>query len=166
MKRTLEILRVVFCVLGIVALAAAYSMGPIFGSLEVFTVGAAVFLPVILGLGAVLYLTSKDTPNRVGAGLIVACIIASSAITFAGFKSGMKTDVLICLIADGFFLLSFAVAFIKYCVCKEDSATGMPEEDPRIKKVLAWKKLQEEGIISAEEFEEKRLEILEIKSKK
>lgn len=80
----------------------------------------------------------------------------------AGIESSVSA--IMGLVAVILYVIYFLVTLIGYLAIGGNGDND-PETDPKIKKLLGWKKLQEEGMITPEEFEEKRLEILNIKQK-
>lgn len=55
-------------------------------------------------------------------------------------------------------IIRFIIFIVK--IVRPETAENNPDVDERIQNVLKWKKLADDGIISKEEFEEKRVKIL------
>lgn len=133
----------------------------------------ASYLIVILGIvGAVLIFAKNDTAKKIGHGLYVAALVLSLgiALNFIGAES-MSTvatdEETVTSIAAVFVMIAAILAAVYYVLqlvililgkgAKEGES---PLTDTRIVRVKEWKQLMDEGIITKEEFEEKRVAIL------
>lgn len=69
------------------------------------------------------------------------------------------------LIAGAFLVLHYAFLIANIILNRNCTVTENPNEDIRIIRVKEWKQLVDDGIISEAEYEEKRMQILGIKTK-
>ena len=113
-------------------------------------------------IGFFLFGSENKIANRIGMGLTTAAMLIQ--LFFALTKLENSTAAIIGLWSVVLYAIYFMVVFVGY-LAMGDKADNDPEKDPRITKILGWKKLLEEGIISEEEFEEKRIAILGLKKK-
>ena len=109
-----------------------------------------------------LFGSENKIANKIGMGLTTAAMLIQ--LFFALTKLDNSTAAIIGLCSVILYAIYFIVVFVGY-LAMGDKADNDPSKDPRISKILGWKKLKEEGIISEEEFEEKRIAILGLKKK-
>lgn len=165
--------------------SAMFALGVILSAVFPVAAEEVLFLPyvqanaIILacsGVGVFLIFSKVDTAKKVGNGLTIAafvtgavCALSTVAAT-SGRLSGGETSAsmsigAICMIVAAVLLfLHYAFLLVNYIINK-NSDKNDPNEDIRIIRVKEWKQLKEEGIITEEEFEEKRVQILGIKTK-
>lgn len=113
-------------------------------------------------VGFFLFGSENKIANKIGMGLTTAAMLIE--LFFALTSLGNSTAAIFGLFSVVLYAIYFIVVFVGY-LAMGDKADNDPEKDPRITKILGWKKLKEEGIISEEEFEEKRVAILGLKKK-
>ena len=113
-------------------------------------------------IGFFLFSSENKIANRIGMGLTTAAMLIQ--LFFALTKLENSTAAIIGSCSVVLYAIYFIVVFVGY-LAMGDKADNDPEKDPRIRKILGWRKLQKEGIISEEEFEEKRIAILGLKKK-
>lgn len=125
---------------------------------------SSVILPIALSgftfVGFFLFNSKNEIAKRVGLGLTTGGMVflASTAITYLE----TSTAAVIGLVSIILFVIYLMLKLIESIIAKDVDALS-PEQDKKIQAVLEWKKLLEEGIISKEEFEKKRIEILKLK---
>ncbi|MDE6676899.1 MAG: SHOCT domain-containing protein [Clostridia bacterium] len=119
-------------------------------------------------VGILLTWAKGDTAKKVGHGLALAAY--AMGLAFSVWMLTYEDDDT----SIGAVLMIVAVAMLAaYYLCKLIGVImnkGLPyvedpSQDSRIIRIKEWKHLMEEGIISEEEYEEKRVKILGIKSK-
>ena len=126
-----------------------------------FSVLGAFWILLAVGLGSAAYLNPKFHKVGIWVTLVTyVTVLAISLVPMTGTNVGIS-----CIVA--------LIGAIVYFVCLLLNAIGClipktcsPDNDPRIQAVLKWKELADQGIISKEEFEEKRCAILGIKKDK
>lgn len=135
----------------------------------------ASYLVVVLGIvGAVMIFAKNDTAKKIGHGLYIAALVLSLgiALRFIGVEDGASTDLTeveetVTSIAAVFVMIAAILAAVYYVlqlvilILSKGAKDGeSPLTDSRIIRVKEWKQLMGEGIITKEEFEEKRVAIL------
>ena len=112
---------------------------------------------VLSFVGFFLFFVENKIAKKIGQGIVTGYM----AILFYGSITYIDKSV-----AAIFGLTSVILYAIYYLVCLigylalGSEGDNNPSNDIRIKKILGWKELQNQGIITAEEFEAKREEIL------
>lgn len=180
-----RILVVVSTVLILCAFAFSYLFDESAGVPGLLTFGTTysvvgVFLIVVatcLGLG--LYLSQKEgTAKTIGICLLLAAnIIVFAACTDlfvveeetgASEKEALisMSQVLGLIGAIVFFLALILWGLRAFANIARPVESNDPEDDPQIKLVLKWRTLLEEGVITEEEYQAKRVSILGLDSKK
>ena len=129
------------------------------------------------GAGIFLMFSKNEVAKKVGNGLTVASFVAAlfcavNAMVLSGEMADAGVDdaeisigAVIVIIAAVFLLLHYAF-LIANAIVSKNSANINPSDDIRIERIREWKKLLDEGIISQEEYEEKRSQILQLNAKK
>ena len=136
------------------------------------------------GVGVFLMFAKNDTARKVGNGLTAVAFITglvcalitlltiseanenvSSSTATPQFETDVSIGAIFVIVAVVFLLLRYAFLLVDYLVNRNSAEAGSPNEDLRIVRVREWKQLMEEGIITEEEFEEKRVELLGLKPK-
>ncbi len=113
---------------------------------------------IILGLGTAAYLSKKC--SNVGLWLTLATHATVLTVCLASFNN--ESTSLSCIIALIGTIIYFVGLIFKGINCLLIKSSS-PDDDPLIQSIIKWKELQERGIITQEEFEEKRCSILNIK---
>ena len=115
-------------------------------------------------VGIFLVSSPQDTASRVGHGFVISSYAIGLAAALMYIEN--STAAIVMLIAVIALALYYLCILILKIMQKGYAETKSPNEDIRIVHVKEWKKVMEEGIISPEEYEEKRCQILGIKPKK
>lgn len=169
--------RIVFLVAVVVA-AAALSLSvlmdesaeqPLVGiATSVLGNGAFLFgtglLLIFLLVGAFLRENKGPVASKVGEGFVLAAILsmfgAAAPVLFFNEYAGLT--VILAFVAAILYAVDGIVRFIIFIVkiVKPQAGQENPDDDARIQNVLKWKKLADDGIITKEEFEEKRVKLL------
>ncbi len=126
------------------------------------TISAYVGLYALATVGVFLMTSANDTAKRVGHALAISSFTIGLAISLM-FVTSYSVAAVIMLISVVLMALQYLCMFV-LAVMKKHSpdATENPNEDIRVIRVREWKHIMEEGIISAEEYEQKRTQILGI----
>lgn len=164
----------VFKIIGIIMLSAAVVLfacgivipgamadeeGSIFLALIMATVGMVAGAVV----GAFLMYAKNDTAKRVGHGLTIASFVMGLSYGLLARDGSLGA---IMMIIGAVFLLLHYIALLVVAIMKRGAnEIENPVEDIRIIRIKEWKQLLDEGIISKDEFEEKRVQILGLKAK-
>lgn len=114
-------------------------------------------------VGFFLFGSENKTANKIGMGLTTAAMLIELFFSLTYLENCTAAIMGLCSVV--LYVIYFIVVFVGYLAMGEKTNND-PEKDPRIVKILGWKKLKEEGIISEEEFEEKRVAILGLNKKK
>lgn len=118
------------------------------------------------GIGVFLKFTRNDVARKIGDGLTVVGFVVGASCALPMLL--VDTDdpsigAIIMLVSVVLLLLHYAFLLVNYLLNKGNAGIANPNEDVRVIRIREWKQLKEEGIITEEEFEEKRLAILGIK---
>ena len=113
-------------------------------------------------VGFFLFDSENTIARRIGMGLTTAVMLIQLFFALSCFENSTAAIIGLCSVV--LYVIYFIVVFVGHLAMGE-KIDNDPEKDPRIVKILGWKKLKEEGIISEEEFEEKRVAILGLKKK-
>lgn len=155
-ERVVLILSFVFfgltCLLGAITL----EMADVQISKEVLAIAMSGFAFV----GFFLFNSKNEVAKKVGFGLTTGGMIYLAYNSISLLSD--STASVIGLVGIILFVIYLMLKLIEKIISK-DVDVVYPEQDKKIQAVLAWKKLLEEGIISKEEFEKKRVEILKLK---
>lgn len=136
------------------------------------------------GIGVFLMFAKNDAARKTGNGLTVVAFLTglvcalitlltvaeanddvSADAVATPYETGVSIGAIFVIVAVVFLLLRYAFLLVDYLVNRNSAETGSPNDDVRIVRVREWKQLMEEGIITEEEFEEKRVELLGLKPK-
>lgn len=142
----------------------------------------ASYLVVICGAVGVLLIFSKnDTAKKIGHGLYIATLIISlasalnfinvepTAVTAATTTAEVET---VSAIGAILILIGAILGAVHYLlqlvilILNNGAKDSGPYSDSRIVRIKEWKQLLDEGIITKEEYEEKRVTILGLKKAK
>lgn len=117
-------------------------------------------------VGVLLMSANGDTAKRVGHGLTISSFAVGLAVALT-FINAHSVAAVFMLIAAVLLVLQYICMFVIYVIKKNSpDAAEDPNEDVRVVRIREWKHIMEEGIISPEEYEEKRVQILGIKKPK
>ena len=125
----------------------------------------------LAGIGVFLIFSHGETARKVGNGMTVVSFIWGTVCALAmliGTPEGSKDKSIgaICmLVAALLLLLHYAFLLVSHILKRNSAEMENPNENIRIIRIKEWKQLLEEGIITKEEFEEKRVQILGITPK-
>lgn len=128
--------------------------------------GATTFLL----LGAMLKYNENKLASTVGKALVlitecvlfgIALYVTSNDTAQASSESSSNGVATLLFIGSIIYFVSLGASLIIYvCLRVKPQKSNNPEDDPVISQVIMWKNLEERGIITKEEFEKKRVEIL------
>lgn len=156
-----NIIKKVILVLAFVFTGVAFVLGGITLNQIDVTFSSALVAYVIIGfVGFFLMNAKNEIAKKVGLGITTGFMVILFYLSLVAISN--STAAIMGLVSVVLYVVYFLIALIGRIAIGSDNDND-PETDPKIKKILGWKKLQEEGIISAEEFEEKRQEILCLK---
>lgn len=117
---------------------------------------------ILACVGFFLFFIENKIARRIGQGIVTGymAILLFASITYIGKGSapifGLTSVIL--------YAIYFLICLIGYLALGGEGDND-PKNDIRIKKILGWKELQNQGVITAEEFEAKREEIIYGKNK-
>lgn len=130
------------------------------------TVGIALATSTVglLVVGLTLSFTKNDISKKIGLGFMLSGI-GLNAVTAVNtlVVSGENTPYFIYVSLVGIILFAASFVFLAFAYVDKNSASDDPDQDPAIQKLIKWKKLLEEGVITQDEFTEKRNLLLGIK---
>lgn len=189
MKKILTIVSKVVLALAVVA----FALSMIIPGITKDTLDASYFLLVFANIsviicatvGSILTSANSDTARRIGHGMLIAAFVAglSIALMFIGKEEGSatlspfaaaadaeektvsSTSAILMIVASALLAVYYIFQFVVLILNKASKEAGSPYEDSKIIRVKEWKQLLDEGIITKEEYEEKRVAILGIKQK-
>lgn len=121
--------------------------------------------------GAILIESGNDTVRRIGHGLTVSSFLLGLTFAIPNLSSQVTIDstiynvkstaAIIMIVANAILVLSYLFRLIILILNKNGVAEAdSPSEDSRVLRIREWKQILDEGIITEEEFEEKRCKIL------
>ncbi|MCH5154447.1 MAG: SHOCT domain-containing protein [Clostridiales bacterium] len=121
------------------------------------------------GIGVFLMFAKNETARKLGNGMTVVgfltgLVCALGIVAATGEEDDISIGAIVLIVSFVVFVLHYAFLLVDYLL-NRNSANLDPNDDIRIVRVREWKALLEEGIISEEEYEEKRIQLLGIKSK-
>ena len=125
-------------------------------------------------VGAFLMFSKSDAARKLGNGLTVVGLFTGAccgfgiitALTEAAGKEEPELPIgaILMIVAAVVLVLHYAFILVDYLL-NRNASEMVPSEDKRIALIKEWKQLKEEGFITEEEFEDKRVQILGIKPK-
>lgn len=172
--RILKVIEKVFMLVSVIFLMLAYVFsgmldenavftGIISGSVMYSTLGCIVIL-VLLAVGYVLYVSKHE---KLGVGLLLAANVAvlwTCVTVLAKIPEGGELtsySIIIALTGTIIFYVALIIYGARFFITLLNNFDNCdPELDPKVKTLTKWKKLQEQGINTEEEFEAKKKEIL------
>lgn len=170
-----KIVFIVAVVVGAMSIALSLMMDEGAGAVGMMTLGALFFstasaVLVFLFVGALLRFVPNQVARRIGEGFTLVAFVSAFAIALHGLVNvgGAGMTVYLGLVAVVLYAVSSIIRFIAYIVSvvKPQASKDNPDEDERIQKILKWKKLADDGIITKEEYEQKRVAILGLNEEK
>ena len=189
MKKILTIISKVVLALAVIAFALSMIIPGItkdaLDASYMVLVFANVSMIICATVGSILTAANSDTARRVGHGMIIAAFVAGlsialmlvdkaadgatlspfAAVTDDEEKTVSSTSAIIMIVAAALLAVYYIFQFVVLILNKASKEAGSPYEDSKIIRVKEWKQLLDEGIITKEEYEEKRVAILGIKQK-
>ena len=128
-----------------------------------FLLGAGLIL-VFLLVGAFLRENKGPVASKVGEGFVLAAILSmfAAAAPVLFFSENAGLTIILAFVGAILYAVDAIVRFIIFIVriVKPRASENNPDDDERIQNILKWKKLADDGIITKEEFEDKRIKIL------
>ncbi len=118
---------------------------------------------VFAAVGTFLLNAPADAAKRIGHGLTISSYVLGLGVAFSYLENASAAIMM--LVAAILLLLYYLCALIVKIMQKSFSEAESPNDDIRIVRVKEWKRIMEDGIISREEYEAKRCQILGIKPK-
>lgn len=128
-----------------------------------FTILSALISVCVWALVGIFLLSATNgIAQKVGHGLTISAY--SVGLTVSLFSIRFSSCAIITLVSV-ILLAFYYLCILIFAIIKRSFPTECEvEEDVRIKRIREWKKVMEEGIITPEEYEEKRCKILGIKT--
>ena len=137
------------------------------GTTGYFTILGGAGALVLLLVGGLLRFSDRDVARRCGEAFVIAIFAITLGIGLYGLSlEGVGLTALLALVASFVYVLDAILRGIILIVkaVKPTAEEGKKaDEEEQIRQVLRWKELQNKGIITAEEFEEKRQAIFGLK---
>lgn len=170
-----KIVFIVAVVVGAMSVALSLMMDEGAGAVGMLSLGALFFstasaVLVFLFVGALLRFVPNQVARRIGEGFTLVAFVSAFGIALHGIINvgGVGMTVYLGLVAVVLYAVSSIIRFIAYIVSivKPQASKDNPDEDERIQKILKWKKLADDGIITKEEYEQKRVAILGLNEEK
>ena len=126
-------------------------------------------LMIGLGIGVFLMFTRNDIAKKVGYGLTAVAMLFSlinGTVIAKELDHALSSAApFLAIIAAIVYVVHYVLEFIVFILDKKHE-TFNPKDDARIKCIKEWKALMDEGIITPEEFQEKRNQILGLDTQK
>lgn len=166
--KVFKILQKIFMVVALAAFLASFIIAAV--NLE----GDAAYLAVVsanvgvfaaAAVGVFLLSSSNDVAKRVGHGLTLAAFAAGLALAIMTFGEYSIAPILVIVAVAALALYYLSVLIIFIMKKSSPDSIENPNDDARVVCIREWKHIMEEGIISPEEYEEKRQQILGLKTK-
>lgn len=175
MTKTFSLVSKILLILAVILLAASFIIPGISGStadrtyLQVLLANSSILIFAITG--AVLIYSNNGTAKRIGHGITVGSFVLGLSLAVTNLNGQQVIDGLlynvkstsgiIMIVASALLLFSYLFRLIILIINKNGAdETGSPAEDIRVIRIREWKQILDEGIITEEEFEEKRVSIL------
>lgn len=114
-------------------------------------------------VGFFLFTCKNDIARKVGYGLTTGAMIILLVCILPLIGQSSSPIVVVGLISFVFFGIYLLLKLIEQFMNKDFGPMNSQETYSRIQVILEWKKLLDDGIITKEEFEQKRIETLKIK---
>lgn len=131
-------------------------------------------------VGVFLMFAKNDAARKLGNGLTVVGMFVGAVLSLGYIialdeaaeeiaESAVETEIntpigaILIIIAAIVLLLHYALILVDYLLNKTDGTN--PSNDKKIARIREWKQLKDEGFITEEEYEEKRVMILGIEPK-
>lgn len=114
-------------------------------------------------VGAFLSFSNNEIAKKVGYGMSLTAYIIGLTLSLINLDN--SAGAIVMLIAAIFIALHYVFKLVAFLMNRGSAEIISPNEDIRIIRIKEWKQILEAGIITSEEFEEKREQILGIKNK-
>lgn len=124
--------------------------------------GLLISFVIFACIGFFLFFIENNIAKKIGQGIVTGymVILLWGSITYVGYSVAATFGLTSVIL----YAIYFLICLIGYLALGNEGDNN-PNNDLRIKKILDWKELQNQGIITAEEFQAKREEILYGKNK-
>ncbi len=159
-----KILRQIFQILSIALFLTSFVMCAIEleSNAEFFTmVLSFVGLSTLATVGTFLLSATNDTAKRVGHGFVISSFVLGLTVAIMFIEA--SSAAILMLVSVILLALYYLCVLIVSIMQRSSKNIESPEDDIRIVHVKEWKKIMDEGIITKEEYEVKRCQILGIK---
>ncbi len=164
-----KVVFILACVVGIVGIAFSPLLDETAGypgaitSTAFFAAGG---LSVILAIAmsAVFYFSKKEVAKRIADALAITAFTILFAGGLIGLSSAGGLTPTFIFVAAILFIISLIFRLIIWIAIKvkpDLDQAEEPENDPKVRAILKWKRLMEEEVITKEEYEAKRKAIVE-----
>lgn len=154
----------VFCLLAFLISGSADESQGVSGIVRIslaYSVLGCIFIVLLFALGIVLYFSKY---NKVGLGLLLAANVVVFGLCIAEYSTGVEVksiSIVIGLVGSSLYFAGLMMYGIHYLIVKLTAAENCdPDMNSKIQLLLKWKDLEKQGIITEEEFLEKKAEIL------
>lgn len=118
----------------------------------------------LLLVGLTLSFTKNDISKKIGLGMSLAGVVLNAVVTVNTMVvSGANAPYFVYISLVGIVLFAASFIFLAFAAADKKSGADDPDQDPSIQKLIKWKKLLEDGIITQDEFTQKRNMLLDIK---
>ncbi len=161
-----KILRLIFQALCISLFLASFVICGIdieYNALFLASLIANIGIGTIATVGVFLLSATSDTAKRIGHGFTLSSFALGLTFALQTLAAGSSAAILM-LVAVIMLALYYTCVLVIHIMQRNTGTIENPDDDIRIVRVREWKKLMEEGIISEEEYEVKRCQILGFKS--
>lgn len=114
-------------------------------------------------VGLTLVFTKNEISTKVGLGLLLAGFGMAFITVLNSMTGTLPYFAIMSLVA----IILFGISFIFKAIAVADKRSNSddPDEDPTIQKIIKWKKLLDEGILTEQEYQDKREAILGLNKK-
>lgn len=173
MKAT-KVIGKVFQILAAVLYAASFVIACVLSNdnqndaAYVVLITACAWIVAAATVGIFLISAKNDTAKKIGHGLTLSAYAVGLAYALLTLTAqGDASLGALLMIAAAALLAAFYICKLLGVIMNKGLSSELnPNDDIRIIRIKEWKHIMEEGIISEEEFEEKRIAILGIKANK
>lgn len=124
--------------------------------------GLLISFVIFACIGFFLFFIENNIAKKIGQGIVTGYMVILLWVSIAYVRYSVAP--IFGLTSVILYVIYFLICLIGYLALGNEGDNN-PNNDLRIKKILDWKELQNQGIITAEEFEAKREEILYGKNK-
>lgn len=159
-----KIIKSIFLYLSFVLAGVTFVLGSITLNATDAAISATCINFVLLGfVGFFMFNAKNSIVKRIGVGLTTGFMVVILYASIAAIA--YSAAAILGVAAVSVYALYFILLLIEY-IAYNKSVENDPQKNPKIQKIIEWKKLLDEGIISKEEFEKQRQAILNLDSSK